>query len=457
MPDQSVSQRIAAYARRFSLDDVPIPVREHAKLMLLDAFGVALASSRQPHAQSIETAIGELSGGGSYSLWGRGRKVGLADAVLYNASRIHSLDYDDTHVESVVHPSAAVAATAFAVGEGTGASGRDILEAVILGYEIIIRLGLAAAGGFHDRGFHCTGLAAPFAAACVAARLQGLPEAVLVNALGICGSQAAALQEFLHDGSWVKKIHPGWGAHAAVYALAMARHGLTGPREVFEGSYGLFAAHLGTADGVRPVFEDLGRRWVTGEIAVKRYPVCHMAHSFIDCALTLKRAHGFAAEEVAAVECRIEPRCHKIICQPEAAKKRPATDYGMRFSLPFVVAMALVNGRVGPAEIDAAHLLHPTVLAIMDGAVCIEDPSKRNPGHFPGWVKIRLRNGLELEKAQPFERGAAENPVEPADIIEKFRANAAIALAPDKAALLSDQLLGLERLKDQRGILATMA
>ena len=161
-------------------------------------------------------------------------------------------------------------------------------------------------------GFHGTGIVAPFAAACVAAKLLGDSERTLKNALGICGSQAAALQEFLRDGSWVKKIHPGWGAHSAIYALGMARNGFIGPDKVFEGEFGLYMTHCGGTDGLEEAFSDLGSVWHTTEITTKLYPVCHMTHSFIDCMIRLEEEHHFGADDIASAQCRIESRCYPI-------------------------------------------------------------------------------------------------------------------------------------------------
>ena len=395
----ALSERIADFTERFALMDVPGEVREHVKLMTLDAIGVAMASYRLPHARAVRAAVLEQGGQPVGTLWGTRRKSSVADAVLANSALIHGMDYDDTHVAGVVHPSASVVATAFTVGEATGASGRDVFEAIILGHEILIRLALAADGGFHDRGFHCSGVVAPFAAACVASKLMQLPGSVLIHALGICGSQAAALQEFLHDGAAVKKIHPGWGCHSALYALAMARQGLTGPREVFEGGYGLYASHIGSVSGIAGAFSDLGSRWRSGEIAVKLYPCCHMIHSFSDCVFALRREHPFKPTEVARIECRIEPRCHRIVCVPEAAKQRPTTEYGIMFSLPFIVAASILQGRLGPAEIDLGQMQNPDLVSLIDKVECIEDEARRLPGYFPG---------LDQDNAQG-RHGAAES------------------------------------------------
>ncbi|MHC1758443.1 MAG: MmgE/PrpD family protein [Negativicutes bacterium] len=442
----SISEQIAEYALKDSWDTVPESVRAHAKMMIADSMGVAIAAYSQEHAKAVRQVALNLASKPESTIWGTRKQVSMVDAVLANAALIHGLDYDDTHVESVVHPSASVVSTAFTVGETTGATGQEMLDAIICGYEIIIRLALAARGGFHDRGFHCTGIVAPFASACVAAKLLKMPKTVLVNALGICGSQAAALQEFLHDGSWVKKIHAGWAAHAGIYALLMAQNGLTGPREVLEGKYGLYATHIGSADGVGSVFTDLGQRWRTSEISVKLYPVCHMIHSFSDCVFELQSQHGFTPQDIAKVECRIEKRCYNIVCVPEQAKKRPTSDYGMRFSLPYIVAMSILKGKISPLEVDEKYLSDPEVLGLIDKVECLEDETVKNAGHFPGWVEITLYNGSTYRWRQEYEKGAAEHPIAASDIITKYKNNASAYLNSEQADTLFKQILRLEQL-----------
>lgn len=449
----SISDKIADYTLNFSYDAIPKDVREYAKLLIADSLGVGMAAFHLEHAVSAREVARAFGSTGAATMWGTKEKSGMADAVLANAALIHGMDYDDTHVGGVVHPSASVVSTAFTVGEAVGADGKAMLEAIICGYEIIIRLALAARGGFHDRGFHATGILAPFAAACVAAKLLGLPKKTLVNALGICGSQTAALQEFLHDGTWTKKIHPGWGSHAAIYALMLAKGGLTGPYEVLEGGYGLYKSHIGTVEHVAPAFADLGQKWLTPEIAVKLSPVCHMIHSFSDCIYILMDKHGIKPDDIKEMECRIEKRCFHIVCSPDEAKKRPTTDYGMRFSLPYVAAMSVLTGRMSPKEIDEANMRDPKVLALIDKVRCVEDESKKNVGHFPGWVQITLNDGRSFVHDQRYERGAAQNPIQPGDILKKYKDNATINLSEANAERLMDAVMGLDSAPSLAGVL----
>jgi 2-methylcitrate dehydratase PrpD len=443
----SISERIARFALNFRLDCVPREVVEHGKMLLLDTFGVAMSCRNVEHATAIERAVKSFGSAPQCSLWGSRDKVQLADAALYNAALIHGADYDDTHVAGVVHPSAPVVSLAVSLGELLHAPGKNVFEAIIAGWEIIVRLALAANGGFHDVGYHGTGILAPFAAACVAAKLMKLPEEVLVNALGICGSQAAALQEFLHDGTWVKKFHPGWGAHSAVYALAVAKEGFTGPREVIEGGFGLWKTHIGRTEGLDKAFSNLETHFHTPEIAFKMYPVCHMTHSFIDCIVAL-RNKGLRSSEIESIECRIEPRCFHIICEPREAKIRPQTDYMMRFSLPYVAAVAAIHGKVSPWEIDMRYANDPEIQQLMDKVQCFSDESKRNPGYFPGWVKVVTKNGQIYTEDRRQEPGSPENPIALKDVLNKFENNLGQLYTNENKKRLTALIEGFENLND---------
>lgn len=420
--ERTVSEQMAQFALTMNLEQVPTRVQAYGKLLLLDTVGVAMANLEQEHAQVIRRVVTEMDRDGACTLWGEERKVSMENAVLYNASLIHGSDYDDTHVGGIVHPSASVVSTAVVVGEACGAPGREIFEAIIAGWEIIIRLALAARGRFHDIGYHGTGIVAPFAAACVAGRLLHVSEETLVNALGICGSQAAAIQEFLRDGSWVKKIHPGWGAHSALYALKLAQAGFTGPRKVLEGDFGVWKTHLGSANGFEAM-DNLGEEWKTMEITFKLYPVCHMTHSFADCMFRAREEFHLTPEDVEAVECRIEDRCFHIVCEPEEAKKDPSTDYMMRFSLPYVTAVSFVKGKLGPGQIDAKIVRDTKVRDMMEKTRCISDDGMKNPGYFPGWVKITCHDGREIILDQRYEKGTSQNTVDLDAVMKKFSAN----------------------------------
>lgn len=452
----TIAEQIARFALSLKFSEIPEEVISHGKMLLTDTFGVAMACQELEHAKAVKKTVLNMQSAKQGTLWGTKEKAMLADAVLYNACLIHGMDYDDTHVGAIIHPSAPVVSTAFTVGEYQKASGEQIFEAIVVGWEVMVRLGLAARGRFHDAGFHGTGIAAPFAAACTAAKLMGDSEETLVHALGICGSQSAAIQEFLHDGSWTKKIHPGWGAHSALYALELARSGYTGPKKVLEGEFGMWMTHCGGTDGLAEEFANLNSLWHTPEITIKRYPVCHMTHSFIDCMVDLMNEHHFTAEEIASAECRIASRYYGIVCTPRQVKIRPDTDYIMRFSLPYVVAMAALKKRVSPWEINLTYAKDSTVCDLMDRIQCVSDDTKDNPGYFPGYLSVTLKDGRKVWKEQPYEMGTRQNPLNPQAVEQKLKDNLEPVYDETQIQQITDCLNRLEQLPDLTGFLEAL-
>lgn len=452
-----MSERIADFACNANLHDIPPSVVEYGKSILMDVFGVALTCVNLGHAKAIWETLDELSNTGNCTLWGGSRTANLADAAMYNSCLIHGADYDDTHIAGFVHPSAPVVSTAIACGELVNASGREILEAMIVGWEVIIRLGIATKGRGDDIGFHTTGLLASFASACTAARLLGVSKEALVNALGICGSQAGALQEFLNSGAQVKKLHPGWGSHCAIYAVLLAKHGLSGPPRVFEGTFGLWKTHFGDVDGLEESFRDLGQTWHIEQVAFKMYPICHDTHSFVDCAIRVMNREGFSADQIRHVECRIEPRCYDIVCMPLKAKTRPQNDFIMRFSLQYVVAASLLFGCVTPAEINMGFANDARVLNLIDKIESVPDPDKENPGYLPGWIKITLNDGREYTEEQLYEAGSSQNPIDIRHVRGKYFLNMKHFYSQAQAEKILDLIQGFDKMETVNPFLKAIA
>ena len=350
---KSAAEQFAAFAATTTYDDIPPAVRERAKLLILDALGVGLASNAYPFAERAIAGVSALSEGGRCTVIGRPERLPVRDAALANGILIHGLDFDDTHLTSIVHATAACLPCALSLAEDIGAEGRALLTAYVIGMEAAIRIGAAVKGGFHHAGFHATGVISHFAASLVAGSLLRLTPAQIVNAQGIVGSTAAGIQVFLEEGAWTKRFHPGWGAVAGITAARLAEHGFVGPSRVYEGKFGLFEthlqAHVDTLD-VDRLTGGLGTAWDLPDTAIKPYPVCHFIHGAADAAIAL---HAEIADpaDIESVECLVPGPTFAIIVEPVAAKVAPTTDYEAKFSAQFVVATCLVRGRFGLAEL----------------------------------------------------------------------------------------------------------
>jgi 2-methylcitrate dehydratase PrpD len=406
----------------------------------------------------IETAE-RLGGAPESSVIGGKVKVGAANAVLANGTLAHGLDFDDTREDAVIHTGCATVTTALAVGEAVGASGEAVLESIVGGVEVMCRVGLAVPGKFHARGFHPTALTAGFAAAAVAGKLYGLGEDQLVHALGIAGSQASGIIEYLADGTWTKRLHPGWSAHAGVVAALLAQAGFTGPARVFEGDQGFYRAFAGGHDPARleTLLQSLGREWELAQLTFKPYPCGSIAHPYMDCALRLRQQHRLEPEAIVEVRCRTAEGPLPRLWEPLDAKRRPPNGYAAKFSLPYLVAIMLVKGVAGLAEFTDEAVRDEAVLRLAAKVGYELDPTIDYPRQFVGDVTVRLADGRLLRERQDHPRGGPAFPMSSAELEAKFRTNAALLRDRDTAERIAAEVADLAhrpRLATLTGLLA---
>ena len=419
-----------------------------AALLALDTLGSCLASSREDFGRTVLESAERLGGPTESTLIGATARVGAANAVLAAGTLAHGLDFDDTREDAIVHTGSVAVTTALAVGEAAGASGRAALEAMIAGVEVMCRVGLAVPGRFHARHYHPTSLAGSFAAAAVAGKLWGLTEDQLVHAFGICGSQASGIIEYLADGSWTKRLHPGWAAHAGVVATRLAQSGFTGPETVFEGAHGFYEAFAGGHDAARleTLLGGLGRVWELEELTFKPYPCGSIAHPYMDCALRLRERHRLRPEQIADVRCRTAAGPLPRLWEPLAAKRRPPNGYAAKFSLPYLLAVILVKGRAGLAEFTDEAAKDEDVLSLASRVSYEIDPSIDYPRQFIGDVGIRLDDGRYVHERQDRPRGGPDLPMSREEIEAKFRGNAGLAIPDERARRVVEHAANLAAL-----------
>jgi 2-methylcitrate dehydratase PrpD len=355
---------------------------------------------------------------------------------------IHGQDYDDTHRLGVVHSSSVVVPAALACGEAKEISGKSLMETIISGYEIFARIGMAANGGFHKKGMHATPMCGIFAASLIAGKVNSLSDKELVNALGVCGSQAAGLQQFLIDGSWAKIIHPGWAAHSGIIASKLASNGFTGPLAIFEGELGFFAAHLGLENTkLNCLTKDLGKVWQTLNISMKCYPCCHAIHTFIDGVFFLQKKHNIQWQNIKKIICIINPLGAKLVCEPIEAKRKPKTIYGARFSLPYAIAMSLLDRELGLKQFSEQRISDNQVFEITKKVVCINKDSFPRTG---GNIAIEMEDGNKYHYIKEYPIGSPLNPLEEHQVLDKFRRNVSDFIPEDRAEKIIKSVLNIE-------------
>jgi 2-methylcitrate dehydratase PrpD len=270
---KTYSEKMADFISDLNFGDIPGDVVEKTKQLVLDTLGVGLAAVDENFTKDILDVAKGMGGTAESSVWGKSVKLPAANAALVNGTMAHGLDFDDMHRAASSHMSVVVVPTALAVSEQKPVSGRAIIAAIVAGYEIGARIGLAAMGKLLLRGWHPTAVFGTFSAATVAAKLMGLKPRQTALAMGIAGSQASGLAQWIEEGSWTKRMHPGWAAHSGIIASLLARTGYDAPRKIFEGGQGLYRAFLRDGNySLEKLTDQLGKRWETRQICIKMYP-----------------------------------------------------------------------------------------------------------------------------------------------------------------------------------------
>lgn len=426
---ETYSETIGRFAGELKLADVPAAVVEKAKLVFLDTLGIALASSTMDFGLMAINVARKLGGPKASLLIGTSDRVAAANAVIANGTLAHGLDYDDTLEEAIVHTGCCAGITALAAGEEVGATGAAVLEAAIVGTEVLCKLGLVAPGKFHARGFHPTAICSTFGAAAAAGKLYGLNLNQWVDAFGLCGSQSSGIIEYLADGTWTKRIHPGWSAHGGVIATLLAKEGFRGPAKVLEGTHGFFSAFGGKNDYDFEKILELGQRWEIPRLTFKSYPCGSISHPYMDCALRIKQKHSPHPDQIKEVICQTaEGPVHRL-WEPLANKQKPVSSYGAKFSLPYSIAVMLIRGRAGLEEFSESAIRDHELLALAAKVRYEVDPTIDYPRHFEGHVQVKMQDGHVFTEDQLHPRGGYEDPLPPEEIEAKFHANARLALA----------------------------
>jgi 2-methylcitrate dehydratase PrpD len=291
-------------------------------------------------------------------------------------------------------------------------------------------------------------LGAPAAAAAVGAAL-GLSQRALVDALGIAGSMASGIIEYLAEGAWTKRMHAGWAAQSGLRAALLARSGFVGPRTVLEGEHGLFRGFARTGGDIEGLSEDLGSRWLAQTVAFKPYPCGTMTHPYIDCARRLA-ARGIAAQEIVAVECEVAEGTVHRLWEPLAAKQRPPNGYAGKFSTPYCIAAGFLRGELGLDDFSDVAVQDPAAVSLASRVRYRIDPENPYPRAFTGHARAVLADGRVIEERQPHLRGGVHEPLTGDDIEAKLRRNTLHGGVDD--ARTSDILARLRSLYDADAI-----
>lgn len=441
--NQPIARRLAAEI--VALRDAPLSdaVTARATDLLLDFLGVTLGGAPEPSSVAVRDGLALLHLHGDAAVLGTTTRLPAPQAALANGAAAHALEMDDTHLGGSIHLGASVLAAALATAQLTNATGEALVRAAIAGYEVAARLAMALHPAAHyARGFHPTGTCGAFGAAAAAGSLFGLDADAMTSAFGIAGSQASGSMEFLTDGTWTKRLHPGWAACAGVHAAALARAGFQAPATIFEGRFGMLHA---LSDGASAAALDGSGELELMRTGVKPHACCRYAQGPIDAVLALRRTHALDPDAIARVEVGLVAAAFPIICEPAAQKRRPASVVDMQFSLPFSVAVALARGSASPAEFSLDTLADARVTRLLDVVEPVRDAAldAQFPRVWPAWVRVHLRDGSHVEERVTHPTGDPEHFLTREELASKFRRLAARSLAPDAIARVESLATGV--------------
>ena len=439
--EPTAARTLAAFASTLELDAIPALDRERARQCLIDAVGVCLLGSRLPWGRAVADYAHHYGGTGTSRMIGTPGAVSAPLAALANGVFAHGFELDSLRKPGAgVHPGAALVPVALALGEETGCSGRTLIAALVAGCEVMFRIGAASKHSSEQLGFHAPGLTGPFGAAVTAARVVGLDADCTTQALGIAGSLCGGVLAFTRadNGAMIKRLHLGRAAEAGILAARLAERGFEGPDTILEGGFGFLETYCAEADPAL-LTADLGVRFETGKLCIKRYP-CHVtAHTPLVAIEALRREHGLRGDDVESVVVRAS---EKVVSHH--ADREPADTMAAQYSVPYCVAVALLDDPMDATAFGERGLRDPRIRALCRAVRCEALTEGR------GWaseVALRLRDGRVLTRAADDFPGTPTMPLTQDALRDKFRRCA--GGFPNAGRLLA-QLERIESLQDVR-------
>jgi 2-methylcitrate dehydratase PrpD len=439
---ETIAQQLGKVAFQITQDGLSPELRREASRRILDVIGNSIAATNQPATQVVNNIVKSWAGPADSFAIGAS-KLPAAAAALLNGTLAHAMDFDDTHLPSVLHPSASVVPAALAVGSKLGSKPTEVLDAITFGIEVTCRLGMAGFDRklgnsvFFERGFHATSICGTLGSAVAAAMLMKLNADEITSAIGISASMGAGLLEANRTGGTVKRMHCGWAAHGGVVAAELAQAGLTGPPTVIEGRFGFMQAYCGDQVNLDEITDELGSTWVLPDLFFKPYPCNHFTHTGIDAARTLK-AKGVTPDQIVSIDLGVPSPVLRTIAEPRESKIKPESGYHAAFSGPFTVAAAFYrdNG-LGlfheDFEDESAHDPQILALAAKVNVNASEECDAIFPFQFPAVLTAHLKDGTSVTEKVLVNRGGPKNPLTDAELALKFESNVRDSLNPDQA------------------------
>jgi 2-methylcitrate dehydratase PrpD len=434
----TISQELSTFAAAVTRAELPSRARETIRLLMLDVAGLCVAARNLDY---VAAARGSAASSGRATIIGHAGAFGPYDAAIVNGTAAHGEDYDDTFEGGPVHAGAVIVPAVWAAAEYRGLAGDAMMKGIAVGVELMCRMSLVAPQATHKACFHPTAIfGAPAAAAGVAAAL-GLPPEKIADAIGVAGSLASGIIEYLADGSWTKRLHAGAAAQSGIRAALLAEGGFSGPATVLEGQHGFYKAFAPSkAPDFKPLLADLGSTWLLKTVAFKPYACGTMTQPFIDCAIELARS-GVRADDIFSMVCEVgEGTVHRL-WEPLKLKQAPPNAYAGKFSTPYCIAAGFVDGKAGFEQFTDARVTDPRLRALAGKVSYVINQNDPYPKDFTGHIRATLKDGSVREVRKAHMRGGAHEPLSESEILAKFYDNARFGgWTKEKAAGLAEAL-----------------
>ncbi len=419
--ETSVAEKFVDWVHNLNINDIPEEVVNKLQLIMIDSFGLMVSAKYEPYIKSLINALEEH---GNCTLVGHDKMVNPFNASIINGTAIHGEDFDDTFEGTPVHVGSVMVPAILSSAQAKNLDGQKFLKGLVVGSELICRLALVAPTAVHRQGFHPTAIFGAFGSSIGVSSLLGNTINEMSSGLGIVGSMASGIIEYLAEGTSTKRLHPGWAAGCGWQSANFAKSGFLGPRTVFEGQHGVFNSFA--KNNIEPDFShitsDLGNRWETKNLALKPYACGTMAQPFIDCAIKLKSKIGNVENIDKVIASVGEGTVHRL-WEPLKEKQNPSTPYGAKFSVPYCISIGLINGSAGLNEFTEKSLKNLEVRKLAAKVNYEINPKDEYPKNYSGKIKIIMKDGTTYSSSQKCLRGGRRDPLSKNEVIKKFEAN----------------------------------
>jgi len=446
-----LTQEITQRCHNLTYDSLPETVVDRVQYLLLDYIGVAARGSLSDSSRPIQSVISSLENtqDGAVVI-GTNIMATPPYAALANGIASHSLELDDVVNEASLHPAVAIMTAALAAAHIAGCTGKEFIAAVAAGYEVTIKLGIALDPSAHyAQGFHPTGTCGTMGAAITAAKILKLDQKSMQNALGIAGSQAAGSMEFLSDGAFTKRFHPGWAAHSGIIAALLAQNHFTGPGTIIEGKFGFLHSYSPKSDPTK-ILNNWGKPYEVMKTSIKSHACCRYKQGPIDAILQIMREYDLSDSDIENVTLSILNAGFALVAEPEDIKYNPKSIVDAQFSMPFGAAMAILYGKATLDEYTQPNLHSPAVKKMMTKIRCIKDPDieKDFPKKWAAVAKIETTTGKQYAANIDYPKGDPENPFSWEELIAKFQNLISPVYPEPRQIQIIEKVRSLDQIRD---------